>query len=237
MHSNIGADEAERLRTVVRTVAPTHAIEIGMAYGISTLYILDVLASAAVPDAALISVDPFQSTQWRAAGIENVNRFGFSGLHRLIEEPDYVALPHLLIEGERFQFAYVDGDHGLDHVILDLFYLDRLLDVGGVVGLNDVQLLSVKGAIEFLVTHRHYDEVRFGWDRRYDGATLTARLVRRALNWQTQDRFFRKVDDWRPAWTDYVRLERYLKMQWRNRRRAFVNVRPDDRERHSEGSI
>jgi hypothetical protein len=46
-------------------------------------------------DRLLISIDPNQSSGWRSVGAQNVRANGFSNYHRLIEAPDYLALPDL----------------------------------------------------------------------------------------------------------------------------------------------
>ncbi len=44
-----------------------------------------------------------------------------------------ICLPQLLQQELRFDFAYVDGWHTFDHVMMEFFYINRMLDEGGVV--------------------------------------------------------------------------------------------------------
>jgi len=54
----IGQGEGEALEAWVRREGATRTIEVGLGYGIGTLYICAALADAG-PDAAHIAVDPF----------------------------------------------------------------------------------------------------------------------------------------------------------------------------------
>ena len=47
----------------------------------------------------------------------------------MIEEPDYLALPELVRQQLAPEAAYVDGKHSFEYVLLDFFYLDKLLPV------------------------------------------------------------------------------------------------------------
>ena len=69
--------------------------------------------------------------QWASIGVRNVERAGFTERHTLVESFDYVALPKLLQEGARFDFAFIDGMHLFDYTLLDFFFVDVMLDVGG----------------------------------------------------------------------------------------------------------
>ena len=69
--------------------------------------------------------------QWASIGVRNVERAGFTERHTLVESFDYIALPKLLQEGARFDFAFIDGMHLFDYTLLDFFFVDVMLDVGG----------------------------------------------------------------------------------------------------------
>ena len=61
---------------------------------------------------------------------------------------DYLALPQLVGDRQTIQFAYIDGWHTFDYTLLDFFYVDKMLDPGGVVAFNDCALPSVRRVIE-----------------------------------------------------------------------------------------
>jgi hypothetical protein len=185
---------AEALTRQVRSCRPRLAIEIGMANGISTLAILSGLE----PGAKLISIDPFQDSQWNGAGRALVAQTDQATSHELWQELDYLALPALLREGRKVDFAYIDGMHTFDYVALDAFFIDKLLPIGGMVGFNDCGFRSIHKFLRFWRRHRHYEELDCGLAPDYRGRNPLVSLLRRIEGRSNQDRYFRKLDSWEP---------------------------------------
>lgn len=46
--------------------------------------------------------------------------------------------------GERFDFVFIDGRHLFDCVLVDFFYVDRLLEIGGYLALDDLWMPAVR---------------------------------------------------------------------------------------------
>jgi hypothetical protein len=176
---------------------PRIVLEIGMENGASTLTILSALSQLG-GDRTLISIDPGQSGYWRSVGLTNVKANGFAHLHRLIEEPDYVALPKLLEQKFTPDAAYIDGWHTFDYVLLDFFYVDKLLPVGGIVGFNDAGWRAIRRVLRFMATHRRYTELDVGIQPNYLGRNVAATVGRRILNVVNNDRWFEKAEAWEP---------------------------------------
>jgi hypothetical protein len=173
--------------------------------GSSTLAILSALAE--IGTGTLISIDPFQSTAWENRGRRAVARAGLDDLHVLVEDFDYHALPDLLREGRPVGVAYIDGMHTFDYVLLDAFYADKLLEVGGVVGFNDCGWRAVHQAIRCLQVHRHYEEIDAGLLSSYRGrAPSEAGVAQRLEHHPNRDRFFRKLDTFERGAGFYARL-------------------------------
>jgi predicted O-methyltransferase YrrM len=191
-------------RTVTSTDAGV-ALELGMAYGGSALTILSALAELD-GERSLISIDPAESTYWRGIGAINVERSGLGDRHRLIEQPDYLALPELLRDGVSLDLAYIDGMHTFDYTLLDFFYIDRMLKVGGIVGFNDCYLPSVKRVLNFVRSHRHYREIDVGLKPSYVSRNVTRMVRNLATLTSKQDRYFQKQDGWEPEWHFYARF-------------------------------
>jgi hypothetical protein len=202
----ITADFAEAIYRLVRARRPARALEIGMAYGISSLAIMSGLVDGG-SNGTLTSIDPNQSTDYRGLGRYQLERNGYGDRHRLIERVDYLALPDLVAAGERFDFIYIDGWHSFDFVMLDAFYADRLLDVHGVMGFNDCGWFAVNKALRFISTHwSWYDEIDVGLTHRWGTGALHKRLARRVLRAPTQDRYFEKRADGEVHWAFYRRF-------------------------------
>jgi methyltransferase family protein len=82
-----------------------------------------------------------------------------AGYDRLIEfhpEPSYLALPSLVSQGTKVDFAFIDGWHTFDYALTDFFYVDLLLRPGGVVVIDDTDFPSVWRLCRFIVTNLAY---------------------------------------------------------------------------------
>ena len=180
LSSGISARLAMILQTAVCSAAPAVAIEVGMACGVSTLAILDGLEQ--LGEGRLISIDPFQDTRWNRTGRHSVERAGLAHRHTTVPEFDYVALPRLVAEGLSVDFAYVDGWHTFDYTLLDLFYVDKMLTVGGVLGVNDCAMPAVDRAVDWLLSHRRYEEIDI------------------PMPPTERDRYLVKRESWEPPW-------------------------------------
>ncbi|HET6229095.1 MAG TPA: class I SAM-dependent methyltransferase [Longimicrobiaceae bacterium] len=202
--SNISIEHAEALRRAVLEQRPRTVLEVGMAYGTSSLVILTALDEIG-EGGRLVTVDPYQGTSWQSIGRLNVERAGFAASHTLLEAPDYLALPKLLEDGLRVEMAYVDGMHTFDYTLLDFFYVDKMLEAGGLAGFNDCGMSAVDRVLKYVVSHRKYAEVPVV-PRRYQGRNAAVSAVRRVLNRPTNDRYFRKLEEWEPAWNFYARF-------------------------------
>jgi predicted O-methyltransferase YrrM len=148
--------ELRTLGELVSQAAPARALEIGMANGTSSVVISHALFCTS--QGHLTSIDPNQTIQtplgYGAAGVNAVKRI--TSRHRLIEEVDYAALPHLIQEGETFDFILIDGYHSFELTFLDLFYADKLLEVGGLLLCHDSSSPAVYKALKWLEASKPY---------------------------------------------------------------------------------
>jgi predicted O-methyltransferase YrrM len=200
-HSGMEAGDAETLYRVVLGERPERAIEVGMAFGVSSLAILTGLRDAGGAG-ELISVDPHQSTQWEGCGSILVEQARLKPRHHLIEDFDHFALPTLLRAGHHLDFAFVDGWHTFDSVLIDLWYIDKMLSPGGMIAFDDCDYPSVQKALGFLQTHRAYEEVLVDMLRTDQTAhrTRTDQVPTRSV----RVRYYRKRCQWEPNWNFFV---------------------------------
>jgi Methyltransferase domain len=90
------------------------------------------------PSRQHIAIDGFQNGDFfDGAGVLAVERAGLSPYLDFREDRSRFALPTLLREGHKFRLIYIDGSHFFDDVLVDLCFSVRLLEVGGVVLLDD----------------------------------------------------------------------------------------------------
>ncbi|MDA8137437.1 MAG: class I SAM-dependent methyltransferase [Desulfobacteraceae bacterium] len=147
-------DAYAALYEVIRAMQPETVLELGFAHGCATLYMLQALSDN--QKGALISVDPLQAAQYHSGGIKNVERAGFSKIHQHLNGPSQIVLPQLLLKNFRYEFIFIDTTHQFDQTIMELYFCDKLLPVGGVVALHDYQLLSIRSACNFFESNLNY---------------------------------------------------------------------------------
>lgn len=144
------------LQKSVAAVRPGVAVEVGLAYGISTLYMLEALALSGARK--LIGMDPAQFDNfWRGGGLHNVIRAGHENLYEFHENSSQQVLPALVARGERIGLGFIDGWHTFDHVLVDFFYIDQMLEIGGIVVFDDVGYPAIRRLCEFVITNRSYE--------------------------------------------------------------------------------
>lgn len=188
--ANVSPRIAEVLYSTVKRFQCQSAIEIGMAQGVSTLAILSALAETG---GRMVSIDPYIGwPSGREAALSNIERAGFAERHRHINEPSYRGLPQLMFEGAAVDFAYIDGPHDYENTFIEFFYIDKILNPGGVIGFNDAGWAGVWQVIKNIMGHVDYEEIDVGLKFDYKGRTLLHTIGRRVLNRPRQDRFFQK---------------------------------------------
>lgn len=149
--SAIDEDEALFLHNLVKKYNPQNSLEIGCAEGVSAITICESLNNTAKHTI----LDPFQSTQWKNKGVNNLKAEGYTNF-TLIEERSELALPQLLKENRKFDFVFVDGWHTLDHVMVEFFYINRMLPVGGVVVFDDATLAGLNKLMRYISNYPNY---------------------------------------------------------------------------------
>ena len=156
LHSHIGYEDGLFLQQLIEKYDICNALEVGCAYGISTLFICEALAKKK-GKVSHTAIDVSQSSFWKNIGIANVKRAGFD-FFQLDERISEFALPGHLIDRKSYDFIFIDGWHTFDHVILDFFYCYRLLNLNGIIVIDDAQLPSIQKFIGYI---SQYPSVKF----------------------------------------------------------------------------
>jgi len=198
LHSSIAAPEGQFLQKLVRQLDPTVSLEVGLAYGISALFICDALNVRS--GTQHIAIDPNQNgpidpnqhftssgDSWGGIGIANLRRAGYGDIVRLIEASSYRALAELEGSGRRIDFAFIDGWHTFDFALVDFFFIDRMLNVGGIVAFDDASWPAIRKVCRFVRTNLAYSVV--GVDGSDSEPSLKRRFSERLLRFSP----FRKL--------------------------------------------
>jgi predicted O-methyltransferase YrrM len=149
----ISADEGNALRGWVTREGASRTVEVGLGYGISALHICEGLLRNGDATARHVAIDPYQTLRFADCGLQFLEDAGLADLVELHREESQIALPRFVFEGRSFDFAFVDGNHRFDGVFLDLVYLGRLVQAGGIVVVDDFDLPAVARAVSFCVTN------------------------------------------------------------------------------------
>lgn len=156
LESNVEPDEGEFITELLAKHPSTSSIEVGCAFGISSLYICRGLKDS--PERKHVIVDPYQTTDWKGIGINNLNQAGVD-FYELVEEKSEFALPAMAAAKKQFDFAFIDGWHTFDHTLIDLFYLNRVLKVGGIILIDDVGMPGINKVIRYFRNYPAYEYI------------------------------------------------------------------------------
>ncbi|HTT74735.1 MAG TPA: class I SAM-dependent methyltransferase [Candidatus Binataceae bacterium] len=135
--TSVTAERGKFIGDLCRTEHAARALEIGMAWGLSTLFILAALAENGAGPGAHAVTDPFQFSRWHGAGLRTIRELGADAMIEFHEQRSELLLPELIKADRRFDFILIDGDHRFDGVFVDFVLVNRLLKPGGLVIFDD----------------------------------------------------------------------------------------------------
>lgn len=147
--------EGDLLYSLVRHLRPKVTVEVGLANGISALFISQALRDNVA--GRHIAIDPYQTSDWHDAGLTALQRAGLADLVTLYPRPSHWVLPELEAAQVRAQFVFIDGSHQFDYVMCDFLASDRILEVGGLMAFDDSDWPAVSGVIRYALANRHYE--------------------------------------------------------------------------------
>jgi predicted O-methyltransferase YrrM len=153
IHSNTGKEQCQFLQRIILENKFSKSIEIGFAYGISALAIIEEIEKQ---NGKHVVIDKFQNSDWNGVGLDLINQAGYSEYIYFNEEYSYVTLPKLLEEGRSFNFAYIDSTKLLDFLLVDFFFLDKLLEKGGIIVFDDVAFLGIRKLLRYIAQFPNY---------------------------------------------------------------------------------
>lgn len=160
LESGISEEEGIFLQKIIKKIKPKVSLEIGLAQGISAMFICEAMKELGAEKCIII--DPGQETKteyddWKCIGLYNLGKMGCSNIVEFYNCPSELELPKLLEMGVKVDFAFIDGWHTFDHCLLDFFYINRLLNVGGVICFDDVDMPSVSKVIKYVTNYPAYE--------------------------------------------------------------------------------
>jgi predicted O-methyltransferase YrrM len=149
--TRISIRQAIHLFELHRAERPALSIEVGLAYGFSTL----VLAAAAREHGGRhMAIDPYAESVWHGVGLVHTRAVAEQDRFQHLAERSSTALARLAADGTSARLVYVDGNHRFDDVLIDMVLSDPLLEEGGLLLVDDTWMPSVQKALRFFETNR-----------------------------------------------------------------------------------
>lgn len=145
--------QCEFIQSIIDDIDASVCLEIGLAHGISAMFIGEKICHKT--DRKFLIIDPFQESEFNNIGLYNLERCGFSGFIEYHKDFSHNVLPRLLSKQIQIDFAYIDTSKVFDVVLLDAYYISRLLRVGGVMVFDDCMWQGVRKMARYISLWSH----------------------------------------------------------------------------------
>jgi predicted O-methyltransferase YrrM len=159
LKANINVYEMIFIDRLLKCINAKNVLEIGCANGVSGMTIINRICKNINDDndnniGGLISVDPFQTTQWNNVGKINIDRIVKkckNVYHEIIEDKSDEVLPKSVKAEKYFDAIFIDGSHSYRDVVIDIYISIKLIKKGGMLIIDDVLHPGVKKVINDMI--------------------------------------------------------------------------------------
>ena len=170
-------EEGDLLYLLLQEIEGEACLEMGFHTGSTALYMANAVAAR---DGRVTSVC-LDVGKDATRGKKLLSDNGFSARHRLIQINSNRAVPELFLANEKFDFIFMDGWKTLDHLMMELYYINQMLCTGGAIVFDDSFMPSVRAAIRLLKRYYGYTEVDYKMYRQTKKLRLFQILTSRTL--------------------------------------------------------
>ena len=150
LHSNTGELQGYFLQDILKKIKPKATLEIGLAYGISSLFLLEVIKELDNENRSHIIFDPYPDVYWNNIGLLNISKAGYENLVDFRKLFSDEGLIQLITEKKRIQFAYIDSTKVFDILLVDFYLINKILDIGGVIVFDDCGFPGIKKLVRLI---------------------------------------------------------------------------------------
>lgn len=152
--ASIRKDQGEFISELIKKNNLKKTLEVGFAYGCSAAYIIHSTRNEH------IAIDPVPEG-WGNIGFKNLEKLGLLQHLKLIKDKSHNALPRLLEAGTKLDFAFIDGCHLFEYVMVDFHFIDQMLEERGYIMFDDAWMRSTELIASYLRTNRKdYREIK-----------------------------------------------------------------------------
>jgi len=148
-------EQGATMNRLMRSYSVKRSLEIGFAYGFSTIWMLDALRTRR--NALHVAIDPYELSLWHGIGLTQVRRLASGVRFEWVGDFSIHALSDFIRKKEKFDFIFIDGNHRFDDVIVDFHLSNQLLHPRGLVAFDDMWMHSVRSATNFIVNNLPYE--------------------------------------------------------------------------------
>ena len=153
--SSPSKSETVMLARLAFSTRPAASLEIGLALAASCIGIATVRKHLGLKERH-VALDPFQETLSGSVGLREIERAGLKDYVQWQQETSENYLTAAQARGERYDFIFIDGGHGIGQVVTDAFLCDRVLKDDGLIVFHDGLLYSTLAAVKYLVQECQY---------------------------------------------------------------------------------
>lgn len=218
-NTRISIEQGAELHRIARAHRTKTSLEIGFAYGFSTIWLLDALSVQV--ESSHLAIDPLERRVWQGVGLRQVERVSELGpTFGWVEDYSIHALSQLIRQKRKFDLVFIDGNHRFDDVLVDFYLADQVLAVGGLMAFDDLWMQSVRSVISFVSLNRDYQLV----EQRATNMAVFRKLADDHRPWHHFRRF---ETDFTPLDSLSARMVRKAKSGILRRvRNRLANIRP-----------
>jgi predicted O-methyltransferase YrrM len=150
--TRISPEQGMWIYRLCRAAKPKDVLEVGLAFGFSTVYLLAAIRANGI--GSHIAIDPFQTRSWAGIGTARARLLGMEDAFTVTEETSPAYLSRMHAEGRRFDLIFIDGNHRFDDVLVDFILSAQVLRPGGHMLLDDTWMPSIKKVVSFIRSNR-----------------------------------------------------------------------------------
>ena len=155
LHSHTSLKQGIFLQEILEKIMPVKGVEVGLAYGVSSLFILDKMQELKGDGYKHIVIEPFPEG-WNHVGATNIQKAGFTDYVEIKKALSDQVLPQMYLDNENIQFAYIDSTKLFDVIFHDFYFIDKILDIGGVIVFDDCTFPGIRKVVRFIANHPSY---------------------------------------------------------------------------------